>query len=1411
MKDFLKIKQWRLSLVGLAVFLGLLSALQVFFSIYSDQLVGVVLREIVRIKSEQLYRLSYEELRLNFIGSSLEIKNVELIPDSVYYFDARTQRWQTNNKVYQVSLPEVRVKGVGLWRVFLGGGRLLLKEVTIDRPHVRIYSQEDMKETDESPFEISNLFFLISDRLDFFGIEKFYVQDSRWEIEHTSDKSQEKYDFQNISLKASSFEIDQQTEQENRPFRIADLSIDIAHNAFEVPDFPYRFSFDRLRLSTAGQHGLLEGLYIRSLNEEGYEIKLPSLEIQNIDFQKAYFDQVLQIKQIILQAPQTRIFSLAGLHLPDFTFEGSDGLFQRINQYFKQIHVHQIQLDSSSFSLRSTDAVYPFRFNGITLSLDNFLLDSATYQKRKKHFFLDHFEIIFDDYELQLPDSIHILKAKYLRFSSREGGIQADSLRIFPHPEKQAHAQLDLLFRHLELKDIDTWQAYLEQRLNGGTLRLNGGKIKVFAKSNNKKNKRYVEEIKEFLISKNVNIFFDTIRTQRLSLHVSYPDANQDIFLDKVSLRLHRLQIRQQYLSATYAHLTGDGFSLPDRRQIHRLTGENFILSSGSKILEINTLKLMPIFPMIQLARLDSIPENPIHDLQIKRIALEGFDFLEMLRSQKLRADRLLVVAPAMSVFRHEASKLKIEKNKIWQRLLLENDLLTEIKLSKIELTDGSFSLVHFNRDYGLRQRLGVQEVRLWATDFRIDSLTRDQAYLFFQSDSLRLSLKDYLFYLPDEQHILEAESLVLMSDQGMGHIESLRLRPLRQGKNHSTYQVEIPHLYLKGLNIKKWLFFRELELDTLKIPNPYVSLHFLNTNKDTLSSSFSEKVKLGSLYELVQSSLQKLVVHHALVDSLQFDWRSERAGRLNTFYADRVRLEVDHFLLDKAAKMTNDRILYADDIRVWVACYEQLLPDSTHQLTWHDGYFSSKSKQVQVKNIEVYSRNTDDFYFRSPLLYFRGLRLRDAYTQEALVLDTIIVDTPVWRQYWGKGQRDFSWDSLDRIYDHLKPFFGRYAIAHLLVRQADMDFKFPKEKKINKFFPLQNVTLHMQDFALPMTYPKKLFFSELISLQLPAYVFPLTDTSYQLTSGAIVLRSSDRSVLVRDLHWTPKIPPAAYMSAQAYQTDWVRASMDTLVMTGLDWRYLFTAGGLRVRSASVYGGGIEAFRDKRLPEAIGAYRPMPQQYLDKIPFPFAMDTLHLRGLRVSYSEHPEKGEQSGEIYFDPLDAELYGLSNHPTDSLLSCLIRADLMGEARLHARLYFDLLDSLHGYQLSGTMDSLDMRSLNELLIPLAALRINKGFIKHFHFQITANDSQAEGIMDLNYQKLKVKLLNRKNNTAGVSELLLSVVANALVRNRNPGPLAHKKIGQVKLERDQEKSIFNYWAKIFLDGIKSSIGLPR
>jgi hypothetical protein len=152
------------------------------------------------------------------------------------------------------------------------------------------------------------------------------------------------------------------------------------------------------------------------------------------------------------------------------------------------------------------------------------------------------------------------------------------------------------------------------------------------------------------------------------------------------------------------------------------------------------------------------------------------------------------------------------------------------------------------------------------------------------------------------------------------------------------------------------------------------------------------------------------------------------------------------------------------------------------------------------------------------------------------------------------------------------------------------------------------------------------------------------------------------------------------------------------------------------------------------------------------------------------------------------------------------------LNGKANFQTKVIFPTSSEKSEFHFMGNIGAMDLKTLNEMLIPIGALEVRSGISEEININFKGNDEYAQGLIEFRYKNLKIDVLDRETyQSKGLGNNLKTIFANSfVVSSKNPRWLKLQK-GNIFYERIKSRSIFNFWAKALLSGAVSSIGINK
>lgn len=316
---------------------------------------------------------------------------------------------------------------------------------------------------------------------------------------------------------------------------------------------------------------------------------------------------------------------------------------------------------------------------------------------------------------------------------------------------------------------------------------------------------------------------------------------------------------------------------------------------------------------------------------------------------------------------------------------------------------------------------------------------------------------------------------------------------------------------------------------------------------------------------------------------------------------------------------------------------------------------------------------------------------------------------------------------------------------------------------------------------------------------------------NYGFSMRRLHLDISDKTIEVDSFLVKPTISKDRFMKLADRQCTYVEAAVPKLTMRSVDW-YTFPTATLQMDMVSLQVT-TTMYRDKRLPFRQTEDRALPSHMLHRLPFRLRIDTAKIYDSRIRYEEMPESGDSVGMVFFDRLNVALLTVHNNPNLKVDTRMhAKAKFMGDGDLDAWFTFPY-DTLQPYRAAGTLANFSLPKVNTMLGAAAKAKIQSGTMQKFTFNFTYNNDHSHGEVMMNYDNLKVLSLRENSKEEQSVNRVKTWLLNALVirKNMDEDLRDDKRKGTIDFERDKKRSVFNYWWKSILSGVKSAYNLDK
>ena len=240
----------------------------------------------------------------------------------------------------------------------------------------------------------------------------------------------------------------------------------------------------------------------------------------------------------------------------------------------------------------------------------------------------------------------------------------------------------------------------------------------------------------------------------------------------------------------------------------------------------------------------------------------------------------------------------------------------------------------------------------------------------------------------------------------------------------------------------------------------------------------------------------------------------------------------------------------------------------------------------------------------------------------------------------------------------------------------------------------------------------------------------------------------------------------------------------------------------------------LKIFRDKRL-RFIEKHKLLPIAALRALPFRIIVDSLKVTKSYVQYEEFAEEASEAGNIFFDNMYAVLNNINNEAKTGNMQLVAHASLLGKGDLDVVITFPLESSKRA-TVKGAIKDFNIPEINSMLTPTTQIKVESGKMKEFSFNFSFSSTHSDGEIELNYENLKLitfKDEDKAKDEKPEKDNLKTFIMNTFIfrKNMDESVPEDKRKGTIMYVRDDSRSVFNFWSKSLVSGIKSAYNLDK
>ncbi len=1172
---------------------------------------------------------------------------------------------------------------------------------------------------------------------------------------------------------------------------------------------------------------------------ERLEVRVEDLMLSGLELDQLLTQSLRRIERISVSQPEIQLFGEQAFRVDT----PSDSL--RLPAFFKGIDIGEFEIDNGAFTwfMDNGDSLAAATIRHISLvpGQSDDLLKRLLYAQVDMH---------LAACRLVAPAAGYVLSGQSADFSSETGVLSIINFSVIPAPsaamkQNQVADAVEIRIPELEIggwhppsPDAKGWR-WESVVLNEPRMLLPGN----WGAADEDKSKRpswmrKIWEVDRFQVKNGQVATNDSLGNHHLSAH--------SLNLDIKNLRAGALVQHQGYFPldaraihfdlaiSTYRHVAPDSSLFLELSDLIFSDRDSLIKGKAAN------LRLLPVSN-------DSFPDSSGFQhltLEVPDWEISGLRLLDLLRNRQLQASRLTLRAPDIQVTStalQQRVRLDsvLERRSRWKQVYPHlSATFSAVVLGELEIEAGH--LLDFRRREGIVHRMELPEYDLRLMDIRIDSARHEDPRFPFYFSDIFFALKDYTFALEDSIHqikvgkmgISSLARLVYFSDIHMSYDPKV-LERLSLARTPNLYRADIPLISLEQTDLFEAIRTRRLEVGEIYIHAPHAELRSFPEFRQALIDSLDaiRSFERPDLYNPISRILNALAVDRFRLTGGTFLLNTENDASENGFTARNISVDILNFVIDSTAQRRTDRYFYADSMNIGinVSDYTYITPDSAYMIRVGNIGVMSATEQIYADSIYLVPRAGNDAaaQFRAfvPRIVLEGLDIQKAYFDKKIEARKLEFRNPALTQYESAASTGtatkIAWDR-----DSLRTQLRKILLSsYRSIQLQEIDLHSGQWQQMH--VTAQDTTLahaygglfaHARGFGLeaaPTAIDRRFLFANDWTLGLRNHRLRTADSLYFFQVDKVALSTGGRQLQVDSIRLIPRYSKEAFALQKGEWVDRMEVSLPRLVLRRLNIDSLLFRQKAIAGRLDIGGLDLRAFKDKRLPEPEDMQPKLLLEQLRSVPLYFRIDTLDLGGAYLEYGEQVPDADEPGVFHIEDLSARVQPFTNDPvllsSPTVMHISTRSRVMGSGEMRLRFQYLLNDSEGRFRFEGEIDSMSLADFNPMIANTAFFQVNSGQMHKMTFFIDADRKLARGKMRFYYNDLNISFLGNRKRDEGEEpdpRRFASFLANTfMLRSDNP-VRRYLRVGKIYFERNERRSIFNYWAHAALSGVKASIG---
>ena len=1417
-KHILKIFGW----IVLALFL-LIAGAGIFVWFKAEDYVNKNLSQIVDEKSNHLYRLSFNDIKLKLAPVSVSVTNISLTPDDAV--SKKILKINPGRIFYSFHSPSLKVAGINLNRLWnkkiFHAKNVLVEKPILELSGENILQNDSVQSFDKLLLEMRPLFHKYVKKI---TIDNIDFTDANYDLYNTVGDSTQISKAKNVSVKIKKFKTDSAMIFGNgRLIDTEDILIRMNHFQNQMGDSLHILNIDTLEYSLKTSDINASGFHLTYLfknpDRNLYDVYVPKMYMKSKSIAHFSINDSIEVQYLEFDKPRIKFYQKKNAERLDIEDLNNFNLYTLIENQFSKVEIDSFNLSGANLEIyKQPDfSLFQQQFKSINVELTGFALDSTSSRNENKLFHADDLEMAVAGYDLRLEDNEHNFEADSLLVSTKTNSLKVKNIKISPVNEKDINIRTaaNIECKALEIEDVNLKTLYHTRRMPTKRIEVTEPNVHLqyyteIAKKHEQNGAgllfhlvtAYLKGVySEVVIIDNGKLDIENLEHEKV---LGYFETGFDFSLSGFALDSTSIKNTDKFFYATDFDLEFSDYQMRLVDNLHKINVGHISFLNFERKVQIENLHLQPVIKDATDSVMQSFNRSELYDIFVPRITLWGINLRNAFFHNQLNMVNFQISHPKIYFENFGALRQAQGKKEFSEFYQLVFNYLNDFNIKKIEIPNGELTWVNHTKKG--KTTSFDNEFSASLENFRLNENELNKKRLLF-SDNFDISVKDQTFQLSDSVHIMKAGEINLSTAKKSVKIKDALLYPVITSKNYktlpTTFQVSIPQLEITNFDFAKAYYSRELQLNELEINSPKFQVYSQTGMGKSLDLN---KYKFPLPAFIKSLNLNELKIVNGEVLTYETEGIEQHA---------QSNFKIDLTIPGVTLKNNENHQAQLSTKNLIAQIREFKTPlGKKHELTIDQIDFNLLKETIDISKLRVNpftESNTENrFTIYSPNLKFTDFDINDALRDNHFSFNQITIDKP---EISIEINDSIEGDKLEiarnfDLYPYVESYVNEIMVNRLQLNNVALQFNWFGKQQISR-----KINIDFSDINISENHrPENLLNSREFEISTSGLKTESRNKMYQFTVDSLIYNSAKHNILFKNVGIRPLLPKAEFPRKTGFQTDYLTCNTTFVELSGVDENLWLKKKILNADKFIVGTTDLSIYRNKRYPFNHKQQPPWPQDLIKEIKQPFVFDSVELLPSYIKYSELLDISDQTGFVDFNDFTLQGGRISNIDSvtrqNPYFKILASAKLYNQGNISASVNFNLTDKSYTHTLTGSISEMPLNLINNMLEKSAPVSIESGQLNRFDFDLTLNNDKATGELYFGYDDFKVNILNLDMNGSRKSKFATFWANKMILNSKNPKGNTFDP-QPIFYPRDNERSIINYWWKAIFTGVKETIGI--